>query len=72
MQLIDEIGHYKKDNNITILQLKHWSDVVKDRLSRGVRSGLDRDFLQKLLEIVHAESIRRQTDIYNKNQNSQA
>jgi len=66
MHLIDEIGHYKNENNITILQLKHWTKVVKDRLSRGVRLGLDKEFLQKLLEIVHAESIRRQTDIYHK------
>lgn len=67
MQLVDEIGNYKKDNNITILQLKRWSNIVKDRLARGVRSGINKDFLQKLLEIVHTESIRRQTDIYNKN-----
>ncbi|MDB4303359.1 bifunctional 3-deoxy-7-phosphoheptulonate synthase/chorismate mutase type II [Desulfosarcina sp.] len=67
MQLIDEIGHYKNENNITILQLKRWSNLVKDRLARGVRSGLDRNFLQKLLEIVHTESIRRQTEIYNEN-----
>jgi chorismate mutase len=68
MQLIDEIGHYKNENNITILQLKHWSKVVKDRLARGDRLGLDKDFLQKLLEIVHAESIRRQTIIYKENE----
>jgi len=67
MQLVDEIGNYKKDNNITILQLKRWSNIVKDRLARGVRSGINKDFLQKLLELVHTESIRRQTDIYDKN-----
>jgi chorismate mutase len=66
MQLVDEIGHYKKENNITILQLKRWSNIVQDRLSRGVRAGLNKSFLQKLLETVHEESIRRQTDIYNK------
>ena len=65
MQLVDEIGYYKKDNNITMLQLKRWSNIVKDRLARGERSGLNKDFLQKLLEIVHSESIHRQTDIYN-------
>jgi len=64
MQLIDEIGQYKKDHNITILQLKRWSNIVKNRLKAGLDSGLQREFLQKLLEIVHIESIRRQTDIY--------
>lgn len=64
MQLVDEIGHYKKNNNITILQLKRWSNIVQNRLRTGIDSGLQREFLQKLLEIVHIESIKRQTDIY--------
>lgn len=66
MELVDELGYYKKDNNITILQLKRWSNIVNDRLKTGMNSGIDKEFLQKLLEIVHNESIRRQTEIYKK------
>lgn len=66
MQLVDEIGHYKKDHNITILQLKRWSNILQNRMRTGLDSGLQKDFLQKLLEIVHIESIQRQTDIYQK------
>ena len=64
MGIIDEIGTYKSQNNITILQLKRWRQIVEDRLGAGLESGLQEDFLQKLLEIVHVESIRRQTEIY--------
>lgn len=64
MELVDELGYYKRDNNITILQLKRWSNIVRDRLKTGLNSGLEKEFLQKLLEIVHNESIRRQTEIY--------
>jgi len=64
MELVDELGFYKRDNNITILQLKRWSNIVRDRLKTGLNSGLEKEFLQKLLEIVHNESIRRQTEIY--------
>jgi chorismate mutase len=64
MQVVDEIGQYKKDHNITILQLKRWSNIVQNRLRTGIDSGLQKEFLQKLLEIVHIESIQRQTDIY--------
>jgi chorismate mutase len=66
MQLVDEIGHYKKDHNITILQLKRWRNIVRNRLKTGMATGLQKEFLQKLLEIVHTESIQRQTDIYRK------
>jgi len=64
MDLIDEIGKYKRDHNITILQLKRWSNIVRNRLNTGLDSGLNKEFLQKLLEIVHTESIQRQADIY--------
>ncbi|HPE57362.1 MAG TPA: chorismate mutase [Bacteroidales bacterium] len=70
MELVDELGYYKRDNNITILQLKRWSNIVRDRLKTGLNSGLEKEFLQKLLEIVHNESIRRQTEIYKSKKNS--
>ncbi|MEZ5197130.1 MAG: chorismate mutase [Bacteroidales bacterium] len=66
MELVDEIGNYKSANNITILQLKRWRNIVEDRLKSGVDSGLNKEFLQRLLEIVHIESIQRQTEIYSK------
>jgi chorismate mutase len=66
MEMIDELGYYKRDNNITILQLKRWRDIVHDRIKTGLNSGLEREFMQKLLEIIHNESIRRQTEIYRK------
>ena len=64
MELVDEIGHYKRDHDITILQLKRWRELVHNRLERGIQSDLSEAFLKKLLDIVHNESIRRQTDIY--------
>lgn len=66
MELVDEIGNYKSDHNITILQLKRWRNIVEDRLKSGIDSGLNKEFLQRLLEIVHIESIQRQTEIYSK------
>ncbi|PKP24210.1 MAG: hypothetical protein CVU06_05200 [Bacteroidetes bacterium HGW-Bacteroidetes-22] len=65
MELIDEIGHYKLENNITILQLDRWREISIDRISRAAGLGLSRHFIMQLLEIVHEESIRRQNDIMN-------
>lgn len=65
MEMVDEIGLHKKENNITILQLKRWRTIVRERLKMGVSNGLDKDFVLKLLEIIHKESIGRQTKIYN-------
>jgi chorismate mutase len=63
MQIVDEIGQYKKENNITILQIRRWSDIIFDRLNLGSRIGLDREFLLQMLQLVHEESIRRQESI---------
>jgi len=63
MKIVDEIGHYKKENNITILQIRRWSDIIYDRLNLGTRIGLNNDFLLQMLQLVHEESIRRQEEI---------
>lgn len=64
LDIIDSIGKYKKENNITILQLKRWSNIIQERLENGRNLGVDPEFLIKVLELVHKESIVRQTKIY--------
>lgn len=66
MLVVDEIGKYKKENRITILQLKRWNQVIRDRVENGVKLGLSRDFIMKLLEVLHEESIQRQIDVMNR------
>lgn len=70
MRIIDEIGDYKKENDITILQIKRWRNIIVDRLEIGMKLGLSRDFLQEMLELVHKESIQRQIDIMNQEDGS--
>jgi chorismate mutase len=66
MSVVEEIGHYKKANRITILQLKRWNQIIRDRVENGIRLGLDRGFILKLLEAIHDESIQKQTDVMNR------
>lgn len=66
MEIIDEIGEYKRDNDITILQMKRWAGMIKDRMSIGTHMGLDNVFLKKLLNLIHKESIQRQENIFRK------
>lgn len=63
LKIVDEIGQYKKENNITILQIRRWSDIIGDRLNLGSRFGLNNEFLIQMLQLVHEESIRRQEKI---------
>jgi len=63
-EIIDEIGKYKLHNNITIYQAKRWTNILQDRLENGAEQGISKAFLKKVLQLVHKESIQRQTQIY--------
>ncbi|MCC8423648.1 bifunctional 3-deoxy-7-phosphoheptulonate synthase/chorismate mutase type II [Mucilaginibacter sp. UR6-11] len=66
MKIAEEIGTYKKDNNITILQVNRWDEILNKRINYGKALKLSPDFTEKLLELIHSESIRKQTEIMNK------
>lgn len=65
MEIAGKIGAYKKDNNITILQLQRWDEIVSKRISMGKAMGLSEVFMDKMLQMIHQESIRIQTEIMN-------
>ncbi len=65
MGVSEQIGGYKKDNNITILQTKRWDDMLKTRLNLGSRKGLSEEFIIKLFRSIHQESINHQTSVMN-------
>ena len=68
MQVVEKIGNYKKDNGITILQVNRWDEILQKRTAYARALNLNTDFAEKLLELMHAESIRRQTEIMSKSQ----
>jgi chorismate mutase len=68
MQVVEKIGNYKKDNGITILQVNRWDEILQKRTAYARALNLNTDFAEKLLELMHAESIRKQTEIMSKSQ----
>ncbi|MDB5004950.1 MAG: 3-deoxy-7-phosphoheptulonate synthase [Mucilaginibacter sp.] len=68
MKIAEQIGTYKKDNNITILQVNRWDEILHKRINYGKALKLSPDFTEKLLELIHSESIRKQTEIMNEGQ----
>jgi chorismate mutase len=66
MNVVEEIGKYKSKNEVTILQLRRWEKIMSTRIKLGKSLGLTEDFIKKLLQLVHKESIQRQTEVMNK------
>lgn len=65
MKVSDEIGVYKKQNNITILQPGRWDEILAKVFEKGKLKGLDNEFLEKIFKAIHQASIDRQTKIMN-------
>ena len=66
MNIIEQIGEYKKENNITILQIKRWNNIIHESIEMGCKLGLNKEFLLSILRLIHEESIQKQTEIFNK------
>jgi chorismate mutase len=67
MQLIEQIGAYKKTNGLTIFQLNRWEEILKRQKTHAAQMGLSTIFIEKLYELIHAESIRIQTKLFESN-----
>ncbi len=65
MNVAREIGRYKKENNMTILQVERWNEILTTRLQAGLNKELTGDFIVKLYALIHDESIRQQTNVMN-------
>ncbi len=65
MQIAEQIGMFKKENDITILQSTRWSEIIEDRVNYGTNQGLSEDILANILKMIHQESIRHQTKVMN-------
>lgn len=65
MKVSAEIGKYKKQNNITILQAGRWDKILEKVFEKGTEKGLDNEFLEKVFKAIHQASIDKQTEIMN-------
>lgn len=65
MAIVGKIGEFKRDNQVTILQVNRWDAIIKKGTSFAKALKLDLNFTEKFLELVHGESIRKQTEIMN-------
>jgi chorismate mutase len=66
VQVIEEIGTYKKEHNITIFQLERWQEILRTRSQWADKLGLSRQHVEKLCQLLHEESIRVQNELMNR------
>jgi chorismate mutase len=65
MRVAREIGTFKKEHNMQVLQAGRYSEILEARIQQGEKFGIDGECMQKVLEAIHEESVRQQIEIIN-------
>ncbi len=65
MRVCREIGQYKKEHNMTVLQSARYTEILEKRGVQGSLCGMGSDFVTKVFESIHEESVRQQIEIIN-------
>lgn len=65
MRISREIGQYKRDHNMKVVQTDRYSEILCKRGAQGVLSGMSADFVKEIFEAIHGESVRQQIDMMN-------
>jgi chorismate mutase len=65
MRISKEIGQYKKEHNMPVLQTGRYDEILEKRVSNAEQLGMGSDFMKTVLEAIHEESIRQQIEILN-------
>lgn len=63
MKIADQIGIWKKENNISILQTRRWQKSLERSIKQAKGLGLSAEFIFKYWDAIHMESINRQKKI---------
>lgn len=66
MRVSREIGNYKREHNMTVVQTGRYNEILDKRGAQGVLCGMSSDFMKCIFEAIHEESVRQQIDILNK------
>lgn len=66
MRISREIATYKKEHNMSVVQTGRYNEILDKRGAQGTLCGMDADFIKKVYEAIHEESVRQQMEIINK------
>lgn len=66
MRVSREIGQYKKEHNMTVLQTSRYNEILDKRGAQGSLYGMDAKFIKEIFEAIHEESVRQQIEIINR------
>ncbi|MBN1865228.1 MAG: bifunctional 3-deoxy-7-phosphoheptulonate synthase/chorismate mutase type II, partial [Victivallales bacterium] len=63
MKVAEEIGEYKKKNDVTVLQPSRINEIIQTRIAQGQKLSLSKEFIASLYELIHEEAVRHQEEV---------
>ena len=72
MDLVTHIGEIKKENNVAIFQISRWKEIFKSRIEMAKEHQLDESFVMELLRLLHQQSVKKQTEIFEREATTKA
>ena len=66
MRVCRDIGMYKKEHSMPVLQTGRFDDIMHSRVATAVEMGMSADFMRTVLAAIHEESVRQQIEILNR------
>ncbi|MGL5773629.1 MAG: chorismate mutase, partial [Bacteroidales bacterium] len=66
MRIAREIGQFKKENDMPVLQSGRYDEIINKRCLQAVELGLSHEFVKEVMEAVHEESVRQQLELNSK------
>ncbi|MBR2153607.1 MAG: bifunctional 3-deoxy-7-phosphoheptulonate synthase/chorismate mutase type II [Bacteroidaceae bacterium] len=66
MRISREIGQYKKEHGMTVVQTSRYNEIMEKRGAQGALLGIGQDCVKKIFEQIHEESVNQQIEVINK------
>ena len=66
MRIAREIGQYKKEHSMQVVQTGRYGDVMQSRMKQAKSLGLNETFMKEVMEAIHGESVRQQLEVVNR------
>ena len=67
MRVSRDIGRYKKEHAMPVVQAGRYNDLMQQRVSDAERLDLSPEFMRNILSVIHEESVRQQLEITSEN-----
>lgn len=68
MRICREIGQYKKEHGMKVVQGARYSDMMKSREELAQEMGMSEEFIRRVYSAIHEESVRQQIETFKKSE----